>query len=835
MEIGLVKKIDIDAEMRESYLSYAMSVIVSRALPDARDGLKPVQRRILYAMHDMGLSPDKPYKKSARVVGEVLGKYHPHGDQSVYDAMVRLAQDFSMRYLLVDGQGNFGSVDGDAAAAMRYTEARMASCGSDMLTDIEKETIDFTSNFDDSLEEPAVLPANIPNLLVNGSSGIAVGMSTSIPPHNLGEVIQALFYMLEHWEKLEDITPADLMNFVQGPDFPTGGIVFRYRDSNKSDVGRMDALANAYATGKGRITVRAKVHLENMERGKMRIVITELPYQTNKTNLISRIADLHRDGKLEGLTDLRDESDRNGIRIVLETTRTVETDALLADLYRYTPLQSTFSINMLALVDGEPRVLTLKQALRVYLEHRLEVVRRRSEFDLRKAEQRAHILEGLLKALENLDEIVSLIRRSQTVDTARENLKKQFKFSDEQAQAVLDMPLRRLASLERKKILEEHKELKALIKELKETLNSPAKMRGVVQKELEAVLEKYGDKRKTHIAHLVDTEVTVPTDLVPSEQVWVLVGEKGTVGRTADPQVLRFNTKPDEAPQAILQANTQDMLYLFTADGQASCVSVHQLPEVDGFGAGLHWGDLTPLNRRQHVVASLVLPAETTEGYLVLGTLAGMVKRVRVDDLPRLMGDAFTVIRVESGDSLGWVKLSQGNQELVLATAGGMVIRFSEEEIRPMGLPAGGIGGIKLKNETDGVMALELVQPDSFLWSIADNGHAKASHISEYPTQGRNGQGVINMKLPKEAGEVVAVVIGQPKTPLMIKMTTGTVKVTTIAKSKMGPRAQAPVEMVTIGPRLRVVGVVQLVGRPEIPEERPPQPAGPTQQLSLIE
>ncbi|RMG96986.1 MAG: DNA gyrase subunit A, partial [Chloroflexi bacterium] len=427
MEIGLVKQIDIDKEVRESYLSYAMSVIVSRALPDARDGLKPVQRRILYAMYDMGLRPDSAYKKSARVVGEVLGKYHPHSDQAVYDAMVRMAQDFSMRYPLVDGQGNFGSIDGDAAAAMRYTEARMSAMGYDLLQDIGKNTVDFTPNFDDSLREPAVLPASIPNLLVNGSSGIAVGMATNIPPHNLGEVVDALAYMLDEWERLDDITVSDLMQFIKGPDFPTGGLVYRYKEKKGVEV---DALTSAYATGRGQVTVRAKAHVERMERNKSRIVITELPYQSNKTNLLGRIADLHRDGRIEGLTDLRDESDRNGMRIIIETTRNVEPEDVLAELFRLTPMQSTFSISLLALVNGEPRVLNLKQALRVYLDHRMEVVRRRSEYDLEKARNRAHILEGLLVALDHLDEVIALIRKSRTVETARKNLIKSFKLTE---------------------------------------------------------------------------------------------------------------------------------------------------------------------------------------------------------------------------------------------------------------------------------------------------------------------------------------------------------------------------------------------------------------------
>ncbi|MEJ2746420.1 MAG: DNA topoisomerase 4 subunit A [Anaerolineae bacterium] len=630
MEIGTVKQVNIDQEMRESYLSYAMSVIVSRALPDARDGLKPVQRRILYAMHDMGLRPDTAFKKSARVVGEVLGKYHPHGDQSVYDAMVRMAQDFSMRYTLVDGQGNFGSLDGDAAAAMRYTEARMSQMGFDLLEDIGKNTVDFTTNFDDSLKEPSVLPATVPNLLVNGTTGIAVGMATSIPPHNLGEVLDALAYMLNNWGKLDDISVSDLMEFIKGPDFPTGGLVFRYKGENNET----DAIAAAYATGRGRVTVRAKAHVEQMERNKSRIVITELPYQANKTNLLGRIADLHRDGKIEGLTDLRDESDRNGMRIILETTRNVEPEQVLADLFRLTPMQSTFSISLLALVDGEPRVLTLKQALRVYLEHRLEIVRRRSEYDLEKARHRAHILEGLLTALDNLDAVIDTIRRSRTVETAKSNLQKNFKLSEIQAQAILDMQLRRLAALERRKLQDEHKEKLQLIKYLERLLSKPEMMREAIKEELLAVREKYADVRRTQIVDTSKSQVITESDLLPDEQVWVLLSEKGTLARTTSPEMINIPLKPAEQPQALLEANTQDVLYLFAADGRSVSLPVYQLPQAREMGKGTHWADLTGLTRRDHVVAALVRPSTVTDGYLTLATLAGVVKRVRLEDLP---------------------------------------------------------------------------------------------------------------------------------------------------------------------------------------------------------
>ena len=816
MEIGTVKQINIDDEMRESYLSYAMSVIVSRALPDARDGLKPVQRRILYAMHDMGLRPDTSFKKSARVVGEVLGKYHPHGDQSVYDAMVRMAQDFSMRYPLVDGQGNFGSLDGDAAAAMRYTEARMSLMGYDLLEDIDKNTVGFAPNFDDSLQEATFLPATIPNLLVNGSSGIAVGMATSIPPHNLGEVLDALIYMLDNWKKLDDVSVADLMGFIKGPDFPTGGLVFRYKGAENET----DAIAAAYATGRGRVTVRAKAHVEQMGRNKSRIVISELPYQANKTNLLGRIADLHRDGKIEGLTDLRDESDRNGMRIILETTRNVEPEDVLADLFRLTPMQSTFSISLLALVNGEPRVLTLKQALRVYLDHRLEVVRRRSEHDLAKARDRAHILEGLLVALDNMDAVIDTIRRSRTVETARANLRRSFKLTEMQARAILDMQLRRLAGLERRKIQDEYKEKLRLIKYLERLLSRPEMVRDVIKEELGAIREKYADARRTQIVDASQSKMITESDLLPDEQVWVLVSEKGTLARTTTARMIDIPLKPAEQPQALLEANTQDVLYLFAADGRAVSLPVYQLPQAREMGQGTHWADLTALSRRDHLAAASIRPSSLSEGYLFLTTLAGMVKRVRLEDLPGITTDPFTVMGVADDDSLGWARLTSGQDEIVLATAAGQLIRFREDQVRSMGLAAAGVMGIKLADEADGLVAMDVAQPDGFVWSITDNGLAKATAMREYPTQGRYGQGVINMRLPRNASEVVAVVVGNEKTQLLVTTAIGSTKKQILGKTQMGSRSIKPRPLWKIGPRNQITGAIQLTARLEWDEDQ---------------
>ena len=813
MEVGLVKKVNIDEEMRESYLSYAMSVIVSRALPDARDGLKPVQRRILYAMYDMGLRPDLPYKKSARVVGEVLGKYHPHGDQSVYDAMVRMAQDFSMRYTLVDGQGNFGSIDGDAAAAMRYTEARLDQMGFDMLTDIAKDTVDFETNFDDSLREPSVLPATVPNLLVNGTSGIAVGMATSIPPHNLGEVVDALVYMLDNWKKIDDIAVSDLMEFIQGPDFPTGGLIFRYRDNKGKET---DALANAYATGKGRVTVRAKAHVEQMERNKSRIVITELPYQANKTNLLGRIADLHRDGRIEGLTDLRDESDRNGMRIILETTRNVEPEAVLADLFRLTPMQSTFSISLLALVNGQPRLLTLKQALRVYIDHRLEIVRRRSEHDLSKARHREHILEGLLIALDNLDEIIDTIRRSRTAESAHNNLRKKFKLTDTQASAILNMQLRRLAALERRNLQEEFKEIQKLIAYLERLLSQPAMMRDVVKKEILEVREKYADARRTQILDSEGSAVITAADLLPDEKVWVIAGEKGTIARTTTPELVDVPRKPAEQPVAFLEAHTQDILYMLAANGEAVSMPVYQLPQARELGHGTHWADLTPFRKRSnHLAALVVRPKGLDEGYLFLTTVGGVVKRVRLEDLPEISSEVFTVMNVPEDDALGWARVTSGADEIVLVTAGGQAIRFEEEEVRPMGLPAGGVMGIKLGSEVDGIVAMDIASADGYLWSITDDGLGKATPLAEYPTQGRYGQGVINLRLPKESSEVVTGLIGDEDTQIIITTAIGTTKKLILKETYTGSRSIKPRSVLTIGARNRVTGAVKARLRPE--------------------
>jgi DNA gyrase subunit A len=750
MEIGLVQRIDIDQEMQQAYLDYAMSVIVARALPDARDGLKPVHRRILYAMYDMGLRSDTSYKKSARIVGEVLGKYHPHGDAAVYEAMARMAQDFSMRIQLVDGQGNFGSVDGDPPAAMRYTEARLAAPAQNMLVDINKDTVNFTPNFDDTLKEPDVLPSAIPNLLVNGATGIAVGMSTSIPPHNLSEVVDALRYLLENWDKMDDIGLEELMGFIKGPDFPTGGVIIH---------GTGEAsLAAAYGSGRGQLTVQARAHLEDMERGRSRIIVTELPYMTNKSSLIERIAELARENRLEGIVDLRDESDRQGMRIVIELSKTADPEMVLGDLYKHTPMQSTFSIIMLALVDGEPRMLSLKQALRVYLDHRLEIIRRRSEYDLEKARQRAHILDGLRVALKNLDEVIDIIRKAPDVDAARTRLIKRFKLSEVQAQAILDMQLRRLAALERKKIEEEYKELQAFIKDLEGLLRSPAKMRQMAGDELLAMKEAFGDRRRTHIVSLKEGEhkksLLTIQDIAPEKTSWLSVTADGLISRGLDDKLPRQSGS--EAPVIMLQVNSRDTLYLASESGETAAVAAHAIPEVEKPADGTSFHKLCALRSENKLVACFTLPPKNEraeEGYVLSATRQGMVKKSPLSDLPGPSATTFTLVRVNEGDRLGWLRLTNGQGEILMLTSAGMAIRFGEDEVRPMGMVAAGVMGIKLTNG-DEVVGLEVLPQPGEVFMVASDGSAKRVAVDQFPKQGRYGQGVQGWKLPAKTSVV---------------------------------------------------------------------------------
>jgi DNA gyrase subunit A len=820
MEVGLVQKIDIDQEMQQAYLDYAMSVIVSRALPDARDGLKPVHRRILYAMYDMGLRPESGYKKSARIVGEVLGKYHPHGDMAVYEAMARMAQDFSMRCLLVDGQGNFGSVDGDPPAAMRYTEARLTAPSMEILADIQKNTVDFDPNFDDTLKEPQVLPAAIPNLLVNGATGIAVGMSTSIPPHNLGEVVDALRFMLDKWEKLDDISLEDLMRFIQGPDFPTGGVILQQEVSEET-------LAGAYGSGRGRVTLQARAHLEEMERGRNRIIVTELPYMINKSSLIERIAELVREERLVGIADLRDESDRQGMRIVIELTKAADPEGLLQELYKHTPMQSTVSLIMLALVDGEPRLLSLKQALRVYLDHRLEVIRRRSEHDLQKARQRAHILEGLRIALLNLDEVIDLIRKAPDAETARTRLIKRFRLSDIQAQAILDMQLRRLAALERKKIEEEYKEVIALIRELEGLLRSPKKMRQMVSDELLIVKEAYGDRRRTQIVSIKQgaskRALLTTSDLAPDKMVWICVMPDGLISRTHEADLPRQSG--NDAPAWLLRANTRDTLYLVNDQGEAAALPLQAVPEAENVQNGVPLYKISALKSDDRLAALFSLPpkAERIDSWFVFtATRQGMVKKSLLTELPGPSANTFTLVRVNDGDRFSWLRITDGQGEALLLSAQGMAIRFSEEEVRPMGLVAAGVMGIKLQ-KGDEIVGMEILPQPGEVFMLASDGSAKRVDIAQFPRQGRYGQGVQAWKLPTKE-RAVAMLVGEGGMRLTVFLSKAAPKALRLDAAPLQGRAARGKAILDLKPGEQVVSV-------SVPWE-PIRPGGSPEKIS---
>ena len=756
--IGTVREIEITTEMHASYLDYAMSVIVARALPDVRDGLKPVHRRILYAMHDMGVTSNKPYKKSARIVGEVLGKYHPHNDTSVYDAMVRMAQEFSLRYPLVDGQGNFGSIDGDNAAAMRYTEARLAAISDLMLADIEKDTIDWNDNFDTTLKEPGILPAALPNLLINGANGIAVGMATNIPPHNLAEVVDATVFLIDHFDKIDEVGVNDLLQFIKGPDFPTGGILFRYRQGAKGEED-IDAVSQGYATGRARLIMQAKAHFEEMSRSRSRIVVTDLPYQTNKTNLLERIALLVRDGKIDGITDLRDESDRTGMRIVIELTRNVDPNAILARLLRLTPMQQTFGMSLLALVNGEPVTLTLKRILRHFIEHRQEIIRRRSQFDLAKAKARAHIVEGLLKALDILDEVIRTIRRSQRVDTARTNLIRAFGFTEVQAQAILDMPLRRLTALERRQLQDEHKQLQQVISYLEDLLSDEGKILGVIREDLLALRQQHADRRRTQIVERAQGTLTA-TDLLPDRRVWVALGANGALRRQDFTGINRAGLRQaaQNAAAALLTANTRDQIFIFSASGRCYRLGVHELPQE----GRRHLADLTDFSRRETIASMLALPQPATEGFLFLVTRQGAVKRIAIADFTQAALTALKVISVNGKDRLACAFVTPGNGEVVLVTRMGRSIRFSEEKVRAMGTAARGVAGINLKRDDEVIAALP-VAPDGDLLTATSAGYVKRTEMSEFNQQGRGGGGIIAHKLDERTGDLVGAAMLTPE------------------------------------------------------------------------
>jgi DNA gyrase subunit A len=769
---GNVQQVDIDSQMRDAYLDYAMSVIVARALPDARDGLKPVHRRILYAMQELGIRSNTPYKKSARIVGEVLGKFHPHGDSAVYETMARMAQDFSMRYLLIDGQGNFGSVDGDAPAAMRYTEARLHKLAEELLADIDKDTVDFGPNFDDSLEEPLVLPARVPNMLLNGTAGIAVGMATNIPPHNLGELTDAIIFLIDNYDSMDDIPLEELMKRIPGPDFPTGGII----------VGR-EGIESAYGTGKGRLVVRGMAHIEEGKSGRHEIIITEIPYQVNKSTLIERIAELVREDRIDQISDLRDESDQRGMSIVIELKRGAQPKKVLNQLYKYTALQSTFGVQLLALVDGEPRTLPLKKALQIFIEHRQTVIVRRTNFELAKARARQHILDGYLIALANLDAVIKTIRESQDADVAKENLVKRFKLSEIQAQAILEMQLRRLAALERWKIEEEHKQVAEQIARLEDLLASPKKILALIQDDMRDLSEKYGDDRRTRIAAEA-TETLSEADLVQDEAVLISLTERGYVKRVAASAfrsqsrggrgVMGHTTKDEDEVVALIPARSLDTMLFFSDRGKVYSEKVYQIPDADRTAKGIPLVNVLALNPDERITAAIAVSNFSAHGFCVLATVHGKVKRVVMEEFAAVRPSGLIAMSLDEGDKLGWARLTSGSDEVIFVTEHGQALRFNENKVRAMGRQAAGVQAIRLLND-DCVTSMDVVEKDGSLLVITSNGFGKQTPLSAYPAKGRatNGISTIDQKALKDIGKIVAARVIQKADDLTIITSNG--------------------------------------------------------------
>ena len=755
-----VTQVDLDQQMRSAYLDYAMSVIVSRALPDARDGMKPVHRRILFAMQDMGIRSNGPHKKSARIVGEVLGKYHPHGDASIYDAMARMAQDFSMRYMLVDGQGNFGSIDGDSPAAMRYTEARIAPITDELLADIDKETIDFQDNFDGTLKEPLVLPSKVPNLLLNGSNGIAVGMATNIPSHNLREINAALAYMIDNYDRIEDITVDDLMQFVQGPDFPTGGIIIGH-----------EGIRQAYTTGKGRIIVRARSHVEEnpSHPGRFNIIITEIPYQVNKTTLIERIAELVRTGQVDTIHDLRDESDREGMRIVIELKKNAQPKAVLNTLYKHTMLQSTFGAQMLALVDDRPQYLSLKNALEIFIKHRLEVIVRRSQFDLRKAKARSHILEGLLIALANLDEVIRTIREAKDTDTAKAQLMERFHLDEIQAQAILDMQLRRLSQLEQWKIEEEQRQLIETIADLEDLLARPERQLKVVETETNEVTEKYGDDRRTSI-EADELEGFSEGDLVSERGVFVTMTERGYIKRVDANVYRQYNRgargvaghglKEEDSLSRIVFVNTHDTMLFFTNKGRVYAEKVFRIQEGGRTDKGTPVINIINIDGDEKVTAMLPFSEASAEDYLVMVTANGKIKRSRMKDYMNIRANGLIAVNLEEDDELKWVSRTDGNMNIIMVSQNGKCLKFPESKLRPMGRAATGVNAMKLADGDKLVYGGAGSDTDDIL-IVHESGIGKRTNIALVPVHGRNtgGQNITNVHALDKIGKVAAALI----------------------------------------------------------------------------
>ncbi len=795
--------VSIEDEMRQSYMDYAMSVIIGRALPDARDGLKPVHRRALYAMYDLSNDWNRPYKKSARIVGDVIGKYHPHGDTAVYDTIVRMAQDFSLRYPLVDGQGNFGSIDGDSAAAMRYTEVRMARIASELLADIDRETVDFAPNYDDTIQEPVVLPARIPNLLVNGSSGIAVGMATNIPPHNLGEVVDGLVALIEN----PQLTVPELMQYIPGPDFPTAGFIH----------GR-SAILEAYQTGRGVLQMRARTEIEEEEKtGKARIIVTELPYQVNKARLIERIAELVHEKKIEGISDLRDESDRHGMRVVIELRRDAVPEVVQNRLFKLTALQESFGANLLAIVDNRPRLLTLKDALRVFIDHRKEVVTRRTRYDLRKAEERLHILEGLKTALDALDEVIALIRAAKDPADAKQGLMTTFDLSERQSQAILDMRLQRLTNLERDKIIEEYEDVKKQIARFKEILADEREVEKIIVVELNEVKDLYADPRRTQIVD-AETEISIE-DLIAEEDMVVTVSHEGYIKRNPVTEYraqrrggrgkIGASTKDEDFIEHVFVASTHAYILFFTTSGKLFWKKVHELPKVGRAARGKAIVNLLSLGPDEKVSAFLAV-REFEEGKnVVFATRLGTVKKTPLSEYSKPRPSGIIAIKIKEGDAVIGVRITDGNEEIILSTRNGKAIRFREQEARPMGRAAAGVRGILLEGD-DEVVAVDVVDLDSTLLTVAEKGYGKRTEMSEYRITGRGGKGIITLRVTDRVGRVAGVRMVGPEDHIMLITDAGKVIRTPVKDISVIGRNTQGVRLIDLVAEEKVVGVARL-------------------------
>lgn len=768
--LGNIRVVDIDQEMRTAYLDYAMSVIVQRALPDVRDGLKPVQRRIFYSMYENNYRFNGPYRKSARIVGDVMGKYHPHGDASIYETMVRMAQDFSLRYPLIDGQGNFGSIEDDPPAAPRYTEARMASITDELLQDLEKDTVDFVPNYDGSEQQPGALPAKLPNLLLNGAQGIAVGMATNIPPHNLGELCDVLIYLTDH----PDATVDELLEYLPGPDFPTGGII----------LGR-DGIKEAYSTGRGRIIVRAKAHIEE-NRGRFSIIVTELPYQVSLKTLQERIAELVKDGKLDGISDMNNESDRSGIRLVIDLKRDAQPKKILNQLFKYTQLQTSFSCNLLALVENglEPKLLTLRRILREHIAWRQDVIRRRTRFDLDRAERRAHILEGLLKAISQIDEIINSIRQSKSREAARTALMENFELSEEQAVAILEMQLGRLAALEHQRIQDEFNEVRKNIAYFQDLLDHPEKILGLIKEDLKGLRDKYGDTRRTTIMAGVESDFSVE-DLIPDELILVTVTNKGYIKRLAHDTyktqrrggkgITGMTTREEDAIKHTIICSTLDSLLFFTNKGRVFQLKAHEIPDSGRTAKGLPIINLISVTQNETVTSVLPVSSFDKSEYLIMATRNGKIKRTHLTEFAAVRANGLIAIRLEDNDELSFVWETSGNGEVIMTTAEGKTIRFREDEVRPMGRDTVGVNAIRLVNNSDYVVGMDLVDPGADLLIITANGIGKRTPLEEFPTHGRYGQGVRTMNLSDKSGQIVATRVVKGNDEIMLMTTSGMV------------------------------------------------------------